>query len=202
MYDHLLARFRGHKFNGEEHKFSQDERDQIHIEKNRIYRHKVVRVNYTTYDMRVDQDSINPRTHADIMILAPKEDLLKGKQPYYWYGRVLAIFHADVSYSGPGSRSRQPERVEFLFIQWFGRDVDTPADSQCWETRCLPMVGRMDPDDSGSYSFLDPELVIRGVHLIPAFARGRFNEDIQMRSDFRAARDDDEQDWMFFYVNM
>lgn len=31
-----------------------------------------MRVNYTTYDMRRGQDSVNPRTQADIMILAMK----------------------------------------------------------------------------------------------------------------------------------
>ena len=36
----------------------------------RIYRHKVLRVNYTTYNVHRDQDSLNPRTHGDIMVLS------------------------------------------------------------------------------------------------------------------------------------
>ncbi|KJA12543.1 hypothetical protein HYPSUDRAFT_118832, partial [Hypholoma sublateritium FD-334 SS-4] len=36
----------------------------------RLYRHKVMRINYTTYDVRLGQDSVNARNHADIMVLS------------------------------------------------------------------------------------------------------------------------------------
>ncbi len=32
----------------------------LHITNNRIYHHKVLWINYTTYDVHRDQDSINP----------------------------------------------------------------------------------------------------------------------------------------------
>lgn len=41
----------------------------LRIANNRIYHHRVCRINYTTYDVRRAQDSINPRTHADISTL-------------------------------------------------------------------------------------------------------------------------------------
>ena len=37
-------------------------------------RHKVIRINHTTYDGRLNQDSLNPRTHADFMVLAHEDD--------------------------------------------------------------------------------------------------------------------------------
>lgn len=40
-----------------------------------MFRHSVFRVDYTTYDMRRDQDSINPRTHPDIMLVDPVIDI-------------------------------------------------------------------------------------------------------------------------------
>ena len=35
-----------------------------------------MRINYTTYDGRRDQDSINPDNHADVMMLAVKIDII------------------------------------------------------------------------------------------------------------------------------
>ncbi len=49
-------------------------RNSLFIVNNRIYRHKILRINYTTYDVRQDQDSINPHTRSDIMVLANDED--------------------------------------------------------------------------------------------------------------------------------
>ena len=45
-----------------------------------------------TYDLRHQQDSINPWTHADIMLLShevPNEEVIAHP---YWYGRVIRIF--------------------------------------------------------------------------------------------------------------
>ncbi|THU88482.1 hypothetical protein K435DRAFT_592588, partial [Dendrothele bispora CBS 962.96] len=69
----------------------EDDLEALSFENNRIYRHKVVQINHTTYDLRQDQDSINPRTHADIMALAPPDS----KHPFI-YGRVVGIFHANI----------------------------------------------------------------------------------------------------------
>ena len=46
----------------------------LHILDDCIYRHKVLRINYTTYDMRRDQDSVNPQTHPDVMLLADESN--------------------------------------------------------------------------------------------------------------------------------
>ncbi|THU91087.1 hypothetical protein K435DRAFT_820957 [Dendrothele bispora CBS 962.96] len=58
----------------------------INLQHDRIYSHKVFRVNYTTYDMRRSQDSINPRTSADIMVRSSDPDT-----PYCY-----ACVHMDV----------------------------------------------------------------------------------------------------------
>ncbi|KAJ3006146.1 hypothetical protein NUW54_g4043 [Trametes sanguinea] len=48
------------------------DRTRILICNNRLYSHQVCCVNFTTYDRQHSQDSINPRTHADILLLSPK----------------------------------------------------------------------------------------------------------------------------------
>src|ERR1700720_1806104 len=58
----------------DEHQFTNEERNTVRIIDNRIYSAKVLRVNYTTYDVRRDQDSMNPNTERrDIMVLSPEE---------------------------------------------------------------------------------------------------------------------------------
>lgn len=155
-------------YDGEPREFNNTERASLKILHNRIYRHKVMRVNYTTYDMRRDQDSINPRTHPDIMVLAHEDhDENSAKFHPYWYARVVGIFHAIVKYSGPGASADAGwESKEFLWVRWFGRELEAPGG---FRTRRLHRIGFVDEDPTAEYEFLDPQNVIRAVHLIPAF---------------------------------
>lgn len=204
LRSHLIGRLTGQEYTGDEREYSTTERFNLQIEDNRIYEHKVLRVNYTTYDMRRDQDSINPRTHPDIMALSHEDE--DDDHPY-WYARVVGIYHANVRYLDPGSTSGSEfQRVDFLWIRWFGRDMTT---SSGFTARRLPRVGFLDTDNPGAFGFLNPEVVIRGVHLIPAFHYGRTGELLKGPSVARQhyVDDDDptaqaETDWQYFYVNM
>lgn len=82
----------GREYNGDEDGFTTEELSRLSIEKDCMYLHKVVRLNYTTYDMRRGQDTINLRTHPNVMLLAHEDDEEAGEHPY-WYARVLSVFH-------------------------------------------------------------------------------------------------------------
>lgn len=84
-----------------------------------------------------------------------------------------------------------------LWVRWFGHDLDAPGGFQ---TRHLHRVGFVDFEDPNAFGFLDPNVVIRVVHLIPAFACGR-TSDLLLPSLARKANEDDE-DWRYYYVNM
>jgi hypothetical protein len=43
-------------------------------------------------------------------------------------------------------------------------------------------VGFVDSDDPLAFGFLDPQYVIRGVHLLPAFAHGHTGSLLQQNS--------------------
>ena len=59
----------------------------------------VIRANYATYDMQHNQDTIDPTTHANIMILSGEEsDDGNADKHSYWYTRVVRIFQATVRY--------------------------------------------------------------------------------------------------------
>lgn len=121
-----------------------------------MYEHKVLRVNYTTYDMRVEQDSLNPRTRSDIIVLAPSEE--HDNHPY-WYARVIGIYHVHVLDSTkPGPRHNiQPQHMEFLWVRWYGLDMDSCSG---FKYKRLPHVGFMDCHDPETFGFIDPALVL------------------------------------------
>ena len=191
----------GCQYDSDEHPFTAQERNALIIINNRIYKHNTLRVNYTTYDLQRAQDSLNPRTHADFMTLSheDQDDMDPGNIFPYWFGRIIGIYHAAVMYTGPESHSEvpQPQRMEFLFVRWFGRDLNHRAG---WRHRRLNRIRFVEGDDDAPFGFLDPQEVIRGVHLIPAFHYGRTRE---MLAPSRIARPDSDQDedWKYFYVN-
>ena len=50
---------------------------------------------------------------------------------------------------------------------------------------------------SGAFGFIDPAEVIRGVHLIPAFAHGK--TDRLFGPSIACPLKDEDQDWQYFY---
>ena len=160
-----------------------------------MYRHKVLRVNFTTYNLRRAQDSINPRTHGDVMVLSDEDDRENGHP--YWYARIISIFHAMVVHKGSKSKSQEVKKMDFLFVQWFGLD-DSPKARGGWKAKKLHQIGFVKGDEA--FGFIDPADVIRAVHLIPQFSDGCTTELLGY-SFIRSAHEKDE-DWVRFYVNM
>ncbi|THU97282.1 hypothetical protein K435DRAFT_857796 [Dendrothele bispora CBS 962.96] len=163
-----------------------EQRDTVRVKLDRIYKHKVLRVNYTSYDMRRCQDCINPRTRADIMVLS-SDDV----HPY-WYARVIGIYHAMVEYNG-GS----PQQIDFLFVRWFVLDTDYKFG---WKARRLPRVGFIDGNESCAFGFVDPSCVVRAVHLIPAFCLGQTS--LIMGPSIARKESEGDMDWYRYYVGI
>jgi hypothetical protein len=183
--------------------FTAIDRRAVLILKNTIYRHKVLRINYTTYDLRRAQDSLNPRIpgHGDVMVLSP-ENAEDNEDPHpYWYARILGIYHANVRYVGPDCTiSRDPQRMEFLFVRWFGREL-TPKPG--WKAKRLLCLGFVPGNDANAFGFLDPAQVIRSVHLIPAFEWGHTTKYLSEKSSVIARGvNEPDDDWQFYYVAM
>lgn len=164
--------------------------DRIFFQNDKIYRHNIMRVNYTTYDVHRKQDTINPMTpHRDIMVIADGEDT---KHHPFMYARVLGIFHVNVAYIGPGMIDYRYRRLEFLWVRWF--ELEEEGD---WRRSKLDKVSFSRMSDDSSFGFLDPNDVLRGSHIIPCFSRGRRYRDAVGLS--RCAQDSD--DWSSYYIN-
>ncbi len=121
LQDHLLHRLRspGVPSNGEN--FSFYDRQQIIFQSHRIFEHKVFRVNYTSYDIRRCQDSMNPRTQANVMVpafdLSPETGESASGHPFL-YARIIGVFHAEIFHSTIGHRPI-PHTFEFLWVRWY-----------------------------------------------------------------------------------
>ncbi|KAJ7753919.1 hypothetical protein DFH07DRAFT_744109 [Mycena maculata] len=191
---HLLNRLLNNPYDGDETKFSPQDLANVTIEREHLYSHQTMRINYTTYDLGHDQDTINPRTRSDIMVLSHENEDDQNWHPY-WYARVLGIFHADVRHVGPKAKSHKPVRMEFLWVRWFGRDLSFKAG---WKAKCLHRLGFEEPEHA--FGFLDPAEVIRGAHLIPAFHYG-CTTTLLAPSIARQPQENDT-DFHYYYINL
>jgi len=171
--------------------YTSAELEDVKIQYNTIFSHVTATFHYTAYDMTQDYDSINCNNRngrRDVMLRACDD----ARHPF-WYARVLGIYHANC-YFGPNGSSR-PDRVEFLFVRWFGRDPDWQGGPR---TCRLDQIGWVPEDDpSGAFGFLDPARVIRACHLIPAFAYGKTPHLLHPSQ----ARDFSTGDWVNYYVS-
>ena len=164
--------------------------NQVVLKQNHFYHHNLMRINYTTYDVRRAQDVINPNTeHRDIMMLSGSSS-----HPFC-YARVIGIFHANIIYTGPGLLDYQPRRLEFLWVRWFEL-TEWPSESEgcglALDTlRFVPMM------EDDAFSFVDPTDVVRGCHIIPSFATGRLHPDGVAMSCCAQ----DGTDWKKYHIN-
>ena len=197
MKDHLLSRLHGYEYDGDERSFTDDERNDLRIigGLNQIIQSTVLRINYTTYDIRRGQDVLRPGPKCFVFTLS-RED---GPDAHpFWYAQVLRAFHVKVLHTGPHARCRSPQTMEILWVRWLGVE---PKYRWGFRRARLPKVGFVPVSDDNAFGFLDPSLIIRGCHLIPCFPDGRTTT--LLKQGHSVARDPtEEDDQRSFYVNM
>lgn len=72
LQDHVISRLTGCDYDPDEEQYANKERARL-----------AFLINYTTYNMRRNQDSVNLRTHPDIMVLLQKDPNAAGRHPYW-----------------------------------------------------------------------------------------------------------------------
>jgi len=157
---------------------------------NRIYRHWLLHINYTTYNLQCESDSINTHDHRDIMLLS-NSDIDDHLFSYAW---VLGIFHANILYTRPRSKDFQSCWIEFLWVQWFKVLQHCVS---AWEQHTLNTIRFLPMADKDAFGFVDPANVLRGCHIIPSFADGRLHPDNVATSHCAG----DSDNWKWYYIN-
>lgn len=170
--------------------------ESILFKNDRIYEHKLMRINYTTYNIRRSQDMVNASTpHRDVLVLADSSDDPDSSSSHpFRYARVLGIYHANIVYVGPGMLNYQPHRLEFLWVRWY-EAVETVCTG--WDVQRLDRIQFVSIADEGAFGFINPSDVLRGCHIVPAFASGKRHTDGKGLSSCAH----DASDWVTYYVN-
>lgn len=146
--------------------------------------------------MRRGQDTMNPRTHSDVMVASAETE--PGAHPF-WYARILGVFHAKVLHTHPNAHNRSIQHVEFLWVRWFGIEQDYEHGTHLGR---LPKIGFVPDTDDSAFGFLDPSLILRGCHLVPAFANGRTSKLLRTSMPSAGRSPGEVDDWVNYYVIM
>ncbi|KAL1939913.1 hypothetical protein VTO73DRAFT_9613 [Trametes versicolor] len=192
LKDHIVRRLSEQRDNEGSSSVSEDQRREILFEHDRLYCHRTMRVNYTTYDANEDQSEM---TDSDSQS-STSAGGGSSDPTLFWYAQVLGIYHVNV-FDFRKARAPPPKRVEFLHIRWFGRDPDWRCG---WQAKRLERIGYVPESDGGAFDFLDPADVIRACHLIPAFAEGR-TATLLGPSSLARPHATVHEDWERYYVN-
>ncbi|KAJ3711816.1 hypothetical protein C8R42DRAFT_648049 [Lentinula raphanica] len=114
LQDHLLGRLMERDFDSDTHDtFTDEDRQHNHIRDRKVVELQTLGVNYTTYDVRRDQDTINPHSHADVMVLSPET----GPDAHpYWYAHVLRIFRVWVVSNHPTASTARSGPQEMIVL--------------------------------------------------------------------------------------
>jgi hypothetical protein len=91
--------------------------------------------------------------------------------------------------------------MEFLWVRRYRIDKSWRAGLKRKRLHRLEFLPDSDPN---AFGFLDPDEVIRGAHIIPAFACGTTTDLLAPGSVGRLPRDglDEDEDWSKYYVNL
>ena len=138
--------------------------------------------------------------HCDVMLLASvlsDSTFLNAADAHpSLYARVIGIYHANVIYTGIGMRDYKPMHFNFLHVCWLQLDPDWIQCSD-WTSLCLNRLSFPPMANVGSFSLVDPSLVLQSCHLIPAFSLGKRHLDGVGLSGMSKDRDE----WRGYYVN-
>ncbi|GAB1524343.1 hypothetical protein RhiTH_007496 [Rhizoctonia solani] len=159
-----------------------------------VYKHAILGVNYTLYDMRRCTDCIHPASDRHFILVKAANTI--DDLPYN-YARVLGIFHANVCLS-----IHQPfQRVDFLWVRWLARNTSYRSG---WNARRLDRLSYyaedpLDTESSPPLDFISPSDVVRAIHLIPAFEAETTQDYLPGNSDL--AHDIvGRGDWKYWYA--
>jgi hypothetical protein len=203
--DYLFAQLTNAEYSWDELFFEDADYNRIVIDKDKIFTHATLKINYTTYDLHHKQDSLklylrilpkgkgikaghSPRSF--IMLPSEETDKNRGYHPF-WYAQVLGIFHVNARLVGEPRESTR--RIHFVWVKWFGHCDEHKNGAP---PRGLYKVGPA-RGDSVSTGIINPDDIIRAAHLIPSFKDGREDAEVWESSII----EDSEDDWIYYYVN-
>ena len=158
------------------------------IKDDTLYQHTLLKIDYTTYDLKRDSDTV----HLDygnqaVIVYSPTS---QDAEPWL-YAYIVAVYHVFVyTMADP-----EPKRLEVLWVRWMERGSTQLTGSNSSQYTRLSFT-RHSGIPGDAFGFVDPSHVVRGCHLIPAFHLQRTHDRLgpSIVRDIKG-------DWRAFYVN-
>ena len=171
------------------------ELNKLDIVGDKIYEHKTIRLNYTTYDMHRFSDFLNPNSSpADVMLYSQESIESNDGEAPFLYARIIGIFHAIVRWDDQPTT----KKIDFLWVRWFRRDETHPFGDVHLR---LERITFASDEDSPQFGFLDPGMVLRAAHLVPAFSTGHVQMHLgPSRLARTSALESGNSDYASYYV--
>ena len=138
---------------------------------------------------------MRPGPGCTVMMLSREDG--PGAHPF-WYAQVLCAFQIPIIHVSPNAHDRSQKIMQVLWVRWLGVE---PGYRWGFKEARLPKVGFVPDTDDDAFGFLDPSLVMRGCHLIPAFSEGR-TDTLLRRGESCVRKPGESDDWRTLYVNM
>jgi hypothetical protein len=132
----------------------------LDIKQDYLHWHPTLRIRYTSYDLCREEDYMNSNQDpCFVMVSTP------GATPHPWrYAKVLRMFHVDTSFHNDAES--KTVRSDILRVWWFETDHQYPFGAEHLQLERIMYLDRLSEDATG---FIDPQMVIRTVHLQPAY---------------------------------
>ena len=193
LLDHILTRLTE---GGNQCEFSTSNRAAVSILGSCMHEHKRLTMNYTTYDMKRERESLNPtESTVDVMMLS---DEMGGSGTPFWYARILKVFHV---YASLGT-GRESTRLDIVWVRWFTRDKKHNFGLKYCRLERIKFT--TEEDGYLPFGFIDPKEIVRAIHLIPAFSLNQTGELLSKSLLARVSKfsKGSEMDYAGYYVNM
>ncbi|KAI0737276.1 hypothetical protein C8Q80DRAFT_1125441 [Daedaleopsis nitida] len=168
--------------------FTFEDRSRLIVYRDQLYPHQMLRLNYTTYDLRRSQD------------IQPPEMAQRVQSTHF---SMLGSFHINVRLSD--SAMVNFERMDILFVRWFCVDHSKPGGFKAKRLHRVEFVP-CDDDTEPAFGFIDPSHVVRASHILPAFASGRTADLLppSLARDIAGISNDADKwhtDFCYHYIN-
>ena len=171
----------------------------ITFKHDRIYTHRIMRIKFTTYDTRRDEDIIHLDTDQSNIMLLNQAYSFGGPSHPFVYGKVIGILHGDVGFVDDIGRfdgGYSYRRMEFLWVRWY-RVLPRDDPKEPLGPFDLDKAELLPIEHPGSHGFVDPQDVIRTCHMVPDFKTGKRYEQGRGKSVIA----NDGEDYNKYFVN-
>ena len=175
------------------HLLHHDKLNNIIFKGNWIYWYSLLHLNYTTYDLQHETETVKPKTeHCNIMLLSLIDhDSLKTHP--FCYACIIGIYHTNIIHTGSNSRNYQSWCLKFLWVHWFEL-LNLPSS---WEYLDLNIAHFVPMASTNTFGFVDPADILQCCHLIPVFKSRKLHPDGIVMSHHTC----DLENWKCYYIS-